>query len=210
MIIKNGKIYVKDSSKVFVTTADVVKACASEGISLQSLSQFNAPFGEVPNFKSSKGKVVPDFTFGSHAVEVAVDVETGTVEVQKIVACFDVGRAINPLSVEGQIEGGTIMGMGYALKENLIIERGEILTPSLSEIIIPTSMDTPDVDTIILESGDGIGPFGAKGIGEPCIQSIAPAIANAIFDAIGMRIYELPITPEKILRTLEILIEAGD
>ena len=85
------------------------------------------------------------------------------------------------------------------------IERGEILTPSLSEIIIPTSMDTPDVDTIILESDDGIGPFGAKGIGEPCIQSIAPAIANAIFDAIGMRIYELPITPEKILRALEIL-----
>ena len=134
---------------------------------------------------------------------MAVDEETGRVEVLKLIACFDVGRAINPLSVEGQLEGGAIYGMGYGLTEEVILEKGITITPSFSEYLVPTSMDVPEVQTIILESGDGVGPFGAKGVGEPSVCSVAPAIANAVCDAIGVRIYDLPLTPEKIVRAIK-------
>jgi CO/xanthine dehydrogenase Mo-binding subunit len=104
--------------------------------------------------------------------------------------------------VEGQLEGGAIYGMGYGLTEEVVIERGEIKTPSFSEYLLATSMDVPEVQTIVLESGDGVGPFGAKGVGEPSLNSIAPAIANAVYDAVRVRIRDLPLTPEKVLRAL--------
>ncbi len=155
------------------------------------------------DFETGQGQVFPDFTFGSHAVEVAVDVETGAVRVLKLIACYDVGRAINPLSVEGQLEGGAVYGLGYGLTEQVILEKGITLTPSLSEFLIPTALDAPEVQTIVLESGDGVGPFGAKGIGEPSCCSIAPAIANAVYDAVGVRVFELPLTPERIIKALK-------
>jgi CO/xanthine dehydrogenase Mo-binding subunit len=93
--------------------------------------------------------------------------------------------------------------MGYGLTEEVIMEKGVTLTPSFSEYLLPTSMDVPDVETILIESGDGVGPFGAKGVGEPSVCSIAPAIANAVYDAIGIRIYDLPLTPEKIVRAIK-------
>jgi CO/xanthine dehydrogenase Mo-binding subunit len=157
----------------------------------------------LTQFKQIEGQVFPDFTYGTHAVEVTVDEETGEVKVLKLVACYDVGRAINRLSVEGQLEGGAIYGMGYGLTEEVIIEKGIIKTPSFSEYLLPTSLDAPEVQTIILESGDGVGPFGAKGVGEPSLNSIAPAIANAVYDAVGVRILDLPLTPEKIINALK-------
>jgi CO/xanthine dehydrogenase Mo-binding subunit len=114
-----------------------------------------------------------------------------------------VGRAINPLSVEGQLEGGAIYGLGYALSEEVILEKGATMTPSFSEYLLPTAMDVPDVRTIILEHGEGLGPFGAKGVGEPALASIAPAVANAIDDAVGARVCELPLTPERIIGALK-------
>jgi CO/xanthine dehydrogenase Mo-binding subunit len=113
-----------------------------------------------------------------------------------------VGRAINPAAVQGQIQGGATQGMGYALMEDFALEKGVTRTPSFSEYLIPTSKDFPDTESIILESGTGIGPFGAKGIGEPALTPAAPAIANAVADAIGVRIHELPITPERVLKVL--------
>ena len=121
---------------------------------------------------------------------------------RKLVACYDVGRAINPLSVEGQIEGGAVYALGYGLSEEIVIREGKIQTPSFAEYLIPTSLDAPEVRTIVLESGDGLGPFGAKGIGEPSVNSVAPAIANAVYDAVGVRIHDLPITAEKIFKAL--------
>jgi CO/xanthine dehydrogenase Mo-binding subunit len=146
--------------------------------------------------------VFPDFTFGTHAVEVAVDEDTGVLNVQKIVACYDVGRAINPLSVEGQIEGGAVYALGYAVSEEVVIREGRIQTPSFSEYLIPTSLDIPEIQTILIESGDGVGPFGAKGVGEPSVNSVAPAIANAVYDAVGVRVRKLPITAEKVFMAL--------
>jgi CO/xanthine dehydrogenase Mo-binding subunit len=190
-----------DSEKSLSLT-EVVKACASDGLPLYNVALFKAPFRNLTQYERIEGNVFPDFTFGSHAVEVAVDAETGKVQVLKLISCYDIGRAINPLSVEGQLEGGAIYGMGYALTEEVTVEKGEVKTPSFSEYLLPTSMDAPEVQTIFLESIDGVGPFGAKGVGEPSVCSVAPAISNAVYDAIGVRIYDLPLTPEKIVKAL--------
>jgi nicotinate dehydrogenase large molybdopterin subunit len=131
-----------------------------------------------------------------------VDKETGGVSVLRHVACHNVGRAINPQSVEGQIQGGAVMGIGYGLMEEIVVDRGVNLSTNLATYLIPTSLDVPDVEAIILESGDGEGPFGARGIGEPPIGPPAAAIANAIHDAVGARMAELPITPERVARAL--------
>jgi len=143
------------------------------------------------------------YTFNTQFVEVEVDIETGQVDVLRVVAAPDVGKALNPAGVEAQSEGGTIMGIGYALMEEQVMRDGRTLNPNLSTYLIPTAMDVPDVKTIIVESGDACGPYGAKGIGEPAMIPTAPAIINAIEDAIGVRITDLPATPEKILAALK-------
>ena len=181
---------------------DAVGACASDGVPVYDVAQFNAPFADTMDFETGQGQVWPDFTFGTIATEVEVDVETGKVDVLKLVSCFDVGQAINSLSAEGQLEGGAVYGLGYGLMEEVILDKGITMTPSFSEYLIPTAMDVPQIQTIMVESRDGAGPFGAKGLGEPSCVPTAPAIANAVCDAIGARIYDLPLTPEKILKAL--------
>jgi len=181
-----------------VTLKEAIDACATDGIELFYEGQFNAPFTEVPTSEIIDGPTFADFTFGSHAVEVAVDIETGAVEVRRLIASYDVGRALNVLNVEGQLEGGAIYNLGYALTEDLIVEKGYLKTPSFSEYLIATSADVPDVETIMIESGAGLGPYGAKGVGEPADNSIAPAILNAIYDAVGVRITTMPATPERV------------
>jgi len=183
--------------------AELAAMCAAEGLPLFNLAQFNAPFTATLNPENLQGDVFPDFTFGAHAVEVAVDTETGEVTLLKSVACHDVGRAINPAAVVGQIQGGAAQGLGYALMEEVQVKEGVIQTPSLSEYLIPTSLDLPITQAITLESGTGLGPFGAKGIGEPALTPAAAAVANAVADAIGVRIHELPLTPERVLAALD-------
>ena len=185
-----------------IALTDVVRAAAADGIELYCVAQFNAPARELMDFKTGQGQVWPDLTFGTIGMEVAVDTETGLIDVLKIVSCFDVGQAINPLSAEGQIEGGAVYGLGYGLCEDMKIEKGVIMTPSLAEYLIPTAKDVPDVETIMIESGGGIGPFGAKGIGEPATVPAAPALANAVAAAIGSRVYSLPLSPDRILKAL--------
>ena len=185
-----------------LSLTDVVKACASDGLPLYHVALFKAPTRNLTKYERIEGDVFPDFTFGTHAADVAVDEETGKVEVLKLVSCYDVGTAINPLSVEGQVEGGAVYGMGYGLTEEVLLEQGVIKTPSFSEYLLPTSMDVPEMETLLLESGDGVGPFGAKGIGEPSVCSVAPAICNAVCDAVGARVFDLPLTPEKVVKVL--------
>jgi len=200
--LRDKKVYVKGSPAKTLPLDMVVKTCAADGIPLFNMAQFNAPFRELIDFKTGQGQVFPDFTFGTHAVEVSVDTKTGHVEVLKIVACYDVGQAINPLSVEGQLEGGALYGLGYGHIEEVIFDKGVNRTLTFAQYLIPTSMDAPDIQTFIFESGGGVGPFGAKGIGEPSCVSVAPAFANAVANAIGVRILNIPLTPEKILRAL--------
>ena len=181
---------------------DLVKLCAAEGVHRSELVMFRAPFSDFLDPETGQGQAHPDYVYGAQAVEVSVDIDTGEVRVLKSVACHDVGQCINPVAVEGQIEGGNQNGQGYALSEEIIYHEGKLMTPSFSEYLMPTSMDVPRVETILLESGSGIGPYGAKGIGEPAMTPVAPAIANAVANAIGVRVFELPITPERIIMAL--------
>jgi len=182
---------------------DVVRACASDGIPISDLAQFNAPFRDLEESDCVVGQIHPDYTFGTHAAEVAVDTLTGKVTVLKLVASFDVGQSINKLSAQGQLEGGTVTGVGYALLEDVKMDQGRTVTGALDTYLVPTAADLPDVQAVMLESGGGKGPFGAKGIGEPSSTSGAPAVANAIADAIGVRLKQLPFTPERVLTALK-------
>jgi xanthine dehydrogenase molybdenum-binding subunit len=139
-------------------------------------------------------------SFGAHFSEVEVDMETGQVEVVKMVAVHDIGRAINPMVVEGQIEGAVQQGIGYALTENIVIHEktGKMLNADFANYMVLTSLDMPKVDVGLAEPIDPTGPYGAKGVGEPSTLGVAPAVANAIYDAIGIRFTEIPITPEKV------------
>jgi CO/xanthine dehydrogenase Mo-binding subunit len=200
--IARGEVFVIDDPAESMPFDKLVKMCASDGVHCSELAIFRAPFTDGIDPETGCGRVHPDYTYGAHAVEVAVDTETGEVTILKSVAAHDVGRAINPTAVEGQIEGGAAQGQGYALSEEMVYEQGQLATPSMSEYLIPTSMDVPKVQSIILESRSGLGPYGAKGIGEPALTPVAPAIANAVTDAIGVRIDSLPITPEKVVKAL--------
>ncbi len=200
--LANGQAFVTDNPGNAMSLKDLAARGASEGLQRSELAMFRAPFTDPIDEETGQGPVFPDFTYGCHAVEVAVDTETGEVTVLKSVGAHDIGQAINPQAVEGQIEGGALMGQGYALSEELIYQEGKLVSPSFSEYLIPTSMDMPEIKSIILESRSGLGPFGAKGIGEPSLTPVAPAIANAVADAIGTRVFDLPITPEKIVKAI--------
>ncbi|HKV44504.1 MAG TPA: xanthine dehydrogenase family protein molybdopterin-binding subunit [bacterium] len=190
-----------------VALPEIMRECARLGVSRSHLAVYHAPAGDPVDLERGGGRVFPDYTFGAHAVEVEVDTETGAVRVLRHVACHDVGRAINPQSVRGQIQGGAVMGLGYGLWEEVALDRGVNLSTLFATYLIPTSLDVPDVEPILIESGEGKGPFGARGIGEPPIAPPAAAIANAVEDAVGVRMTELPITPERVARALGLLAD---
>ena len=150
-----------------------------------------------------KGNLSKAYAYGAHGVEVEVDRETGKVKILKYVAAHDVGRAINPMLLEGQIYGAAAQGVGYALTERLILEKGEVMNPNFRDYKLLTAKDEIPVEPVIVESMDEAGPYGAKGIGEPGLVPTAPAIANAIYDALGVRLKKLPMTPERVLRALK-------
>jgi aldehyde oxidoreductase len=147
-----------------------------------------------PLDENGQGKPYAVYGFGAHLAEIAVDTELGTVRVLKITAAHDVGRAINPTLIEGQIEGGAAQGLGMALMEEFFPGKGE----NLHDYLIPSAGDMPPVESILIEDPSSVGPFGAKGIGEQAVIPTAPAILNAIHDAIGIRIRRVPATPDRI------------
>jgi CO/xanthine dehydrogenase Mo-binding subunit len=138
----------------------------------------------------------------AQAAEVEVDEETGKVKVLKIVSAHDVGKAINPAACEQQIEGALGMGIGTALMEEIKLENGKTMNPNFTDYKLPTSLDMPEMVPIMVETIHKQGPYGAKGLGEPALAPTAPAIANAIHNAVGVRIKDLPITPDKVLKAL--------
>jgi len=156
-------------------------------------------------FDKETGYAMPNLSYAyvAQAVEVEVDMETGFIKILRVVSANDVGQAINPGLVQGQIEGAVVQAEGYALTENLISRNGHILTDQLSTYLIPTILDIPDsVESVILEIADPNGPYGARGLGELPLLPIAPAIAAAVHDATGVWFSEFPLTPERVLRGL--------
>jgi len=156
-------------------------------------------------YDAKTGKSEPNFAYGyaAQAVEVEVDVETGQIRLVRVIAVNDVGRAINPQGVTGQIEGAVVQAQGYALMENLISREGRLLNPYFSTYLIPTVLDVPDeVKSVVLEYPDPIGPWGARGMAEMPLLPLAPAIAAAVYDAVGVWLDDLPFTPDKVIRAL--------
>jgi len=187
-----------------ISLGELVGLCEARSVDTTTLYLFR-PDAERRGLDTESGQLVsfPDYSYGTHAAEVEVDLETGEVEVLKYATCHDVGRAINPLRVEGQMQGGAVQGLGYALMEEIILDEGKIASSLLADYLIPTSYDMPEVMTDIVESGEGKGPMNARGIGEAVIGNVAPTVANAVASAIGLRPTRLPITPERVLALLD-------
>jgi CO/xanthine dehydrogenase Mo-binding subunit len=198
--IKDRKIYVQNNLQKFISIAQIT-----------SDSAFRPILGKgvfIPKQTGSDpvtwyGDCATAYAFGADIVEVEVDTETGQIKVVSITAARDLGKAINPLCAEGQIEGGLAQGIGYALTELLEPTKGEIVKNQFTDYKIPTILDMPEIKPILVESNEPRGPFGAKGFGEIVLVGLGAAIANAIYDAVGVRIKELPITPEKVLIALK-------
>ena len=145
----------------------------------------------------------PAFAFGAHGVEVEVDTKTGVITITRSVHAIDLGKAINPDTAEGQIDGGSAQAFGWALMEEVFLKDGRITNNSLHEYLIPTAMDLPNLESFMVEPGNVTGPYGAKGIGEPVILGGAPALRNAVLNATGLAMYEIPLTPVRVMAALE-------
>ncbi|GIU98152.1 MAG: dehydrogenase [Actinomycetota bacterium] len=185
-----------------VPIEEVLAICRRGNVPVEALGTFFGPKGRPVTRELAGERIFPDFTFGTHLADVEVDLDTGQVRVLRYIAAHDVGRAINPKSVEGQISGGVVQGLGQALLEELVVRDGVNLTPGLFRYLMPTAADVPDIEAVVLESGEGVGPFGARGIGEPPIGPPIAVIPLAVADAIGVQITALPVTPERVLAAI--------
>jgi xanthine dehydrogenase molybdenum-binding subunit len=192
--IRDRRIYVRTTPQKEISVAEVAK---------DAIYNFKGECLNILGKCTWEPKENP-FPFQAVFAEVEVDTETGAVKVLKIVVAHDIGRAINPTTVEGQLEGGVMQGVGYALTEDFAINKdtGVVESDNFGTYKIPSTSEMPDIEVVLVEQPVPSGPFGAKSVGESSMVAIAPAIANAIYDAVGIRIKDLPITPEKILKAL--------
>jgi CO/xanthine dehydrogenase Mo-binding subunit len=200
--LADGRAFVRGAADRAVDFAALVKAATAAGRPVQALEKYDAPFAATIDPVTGQGKAFNDYTFGTQAAEVEVDTETGQTRVARLAACYDLGQVINRQSAEGQIEGGAVQGMGHAMLEEVVLDEGISKNPHLLDYKIPTTLDAPPIETVLLESGAGLGPFGAKGIGEPAMTPTPAALMNALSRATGVRMTELPLTAERVLRAL--------
>jgi len=193
--IKDGRVYIESRPEKGITVAeishDAIYDYGTTGQHMMAAGSFQS-VSHCPNFQAG-------------FAEIEVDTETGVIKVIKYVIAHDIGRAINPLNVEGQLEGGAAQGIGYALSEDLVIDKetGNTLSDSFATYKIPSALDMPEIEVILVEEPAPSGPYGAKGVGEPGMVNVAPSVANALYNALGVRINSLPITPEKVLGALK-------
>lgn len=184
----------------------VVRGAPGKSVALTQIAEASMRFAgqyEPVYGRGRSANRVSSPMYTVHLARVAVDPETGEVRVLDYVAVQDVGFAINPALVEGQIHGGVTQGLGWALFENVVYdENGQLLTSNLVDYALPHSVDVPNIQTILVEIPSDLGPFGAKGVGEPPVVPVGAAIANAIFDAVGARVTQLPITPERLFTSI--------
>jgi CO/xanthine dehydrogenase Mo-binding subunit len=175
-----------------------------DGGRMLTVEAFYEPPTRLPDWNKGIGDLSANYAFGTQGVEVEVDRDTGEVKILRMVAVHDVGKVLNPQTLAGQIYGALAQGIGYALYEQVKTERGRILNPNFTDYKIPTAheMNFP-IELEFIETNDKSGPYGAKGVGEPGLVPTAPALANAIYDAVGVRIRDLPITPEKLLAAMK-------
>ena len=203
LVLDKGRIFVKGSPEGGLAFEEVAaQACYTRGGSPIMAKGTFVPESEKAD-SGLYGNISGTYAFGAQACKVRVDRETGEVEVLEFVAAHDVGRAINPLACEGQIEGSVAQGVGYGLYEAPEYKDGVLINPNYLGYRVPTALDVPPVTSILIEPIDPAGPFGAKGVAEPAMTPTAVCIANAVYDAVGVRIRDLPLSPDKILRALK-------
>ena len=196
---ENRQVWVENSPTMRMSMADATRHLKiDKGIIIVGSGLFTSAHTPLD---PDNGEATPwqSYVFGAQIAEVEVDLDTGEVQVLGVWAAHDVGKVVNPQQVEGQIEGGIVMGLGHALMEEYTQNQGQVTTPGFAKYILPTSLDIPNIHSTLITEPDPKTPLGVKGIGEPCITPTAPAIINAIYDAVGVRITSLPATPEKVL-----------
>ena len=199
-----GEVW-SEGSNHRATMSEAVHLAKSRGVVPVGSGSFGTNTTGLNEGPSGDGSGRPwqAYVFGAQVAEVEVDTITGEVQVLGIWAAHDVGRAVNPRGVEGQIEGGVVQAVGQGLMEDYKLQDGHTTTPGFAKYILPTSLDVPKITSVIVEDPDPLGPLGVKGIGEPAMVPTIPAIMNAIYDAIGVRVTALPATPERILGAIK-------
>jgi CO/xanthine dehydrogenase Mo-binding subunit len=198
LVFANGSVAGRSGKEIPLSEA--VRLAESEGLSLVASEVYTppktVPLGETGDAHFAYG-------YATQAVEVEVDITSGQVDVLRVIAGHDVGNAVNPVGAEGQVEGGIVMGLGFALMEDFTMREGLPEKTTLTRYRIPTTREMPEMMTILVEHPTADGPYGAKGVGEITSIPTAPAITNAIFDAVGVRVFSLPVTPARILSALK-------
>lgn len=174
----------------------------NSGVELVASGRFDPPTTALDP-ETGQGNPYGAYTFGTQVAKVTVDTLTGKIDTEEIIAVYDVGTPINPQLLEAQIQGGCVGGVGYAVMEETQVHQGQVTNSNFDTYLIPTSKDIPEIEAVTVSAYDPTGPFGAKGIGEPALVPTAAAIANAVARAIGVRIRDLPLTPERVLAELE-------
>jgi 4-hydroxybenzoyl-CoA reductase alpha subunit len=202
---RNHRIFQKENPDKGINLQEAIKIYqySDRPMPIIGRGSYYPPAKEPTTLLKEDGNFSPAYSFMTQAAEVEVDTNTGKIKVLQMATSHDCGRAINPMLVEGQLEGSVVGGMGQALYEDVITEKGQVLNPSFLDYGIPTALEVPSITSIEVETDDPEGPFGAKESGEGTQLAPAPAIINAIYDAIGVRFKSLPVTPEKVLKALQ-------
>ena len=199
----DNKVFERENPDNFITWEEAAAAYFSKNGPLTGRGHYSPPEGLGGTYKGAAVGTSPAFSFSASVCEVEVDLETGKVKVINFWDAHDCGTAINPMAVEGQVEGAVVMGMSETLLEDEVFDsNGKLRNPDLHNYLIATSADVPAIESVIVNSYEPAGPFGAKEVGEGATLPVLGAIANAVADAIGVRIFELPITPERVLNAI--------
>ncbi|MBI4329882.1 MAG: molybdopterin-dependent oxidoreductase [Chloroflexi bacterium] len=203
--ISDGRVRIKRDPQKSIPFAALAQASqlAGKGKPVLGKGYFSAPDTIEPNLKTGEGDMGPNLGFGAVVAEVEVDRQTGKTTVLKITIAHDCGLPLNPMAVEGQLEGQIQAATGEALCEERLTSRGKVLNPSFADYRMPTALDMPGVKPIIVETIDTTSPLGIKECGEGPQGGVAPAIANAVYNAVGVRMHDLPMRPEKIMKAFE-------
>jgi len=203
LAIENGAIFVAAEPQRRLPYERVARAghYAPGGRTLVAEAFYDPPTSMLD--KDLRGNISATYGFAAQAVLLDVEEATGVIRVRRVASAHDVGRALNPLAAEGQIHGGIHMGLGYALAERLVVEQGQVMTASFMDYAILRAADMPEIVVHLVETRDAEGPFGAKGLGESGVIPVSAAVANALHDAIGTRLTELPLTPARVRAAME-------